>query len=363
MKITVDLTSLSYHLTGMERYALCITEQMIRIDKDNHYLLIFRDKVHETFVQYIDHDRIESVVLHGNNKLLFYQMIMPFRLYRIKSDKYIFFAFTSPILFHRKGIINTIHDCGAWDCPQAMKWLQKLYFRVTTRISAWASESIITVSHFSKGRISKILKIKEEKIKVIYCALPQSLVKEPGVDYEVVKRKYGLPEKYIMSLSTLEPRKNLRLLFEVFMEIADEVGYDLVLVGRNGWKMKELLDKFKNQSRIHLTGFVEDGEVARIYQNAMCFVFPSLYEGFGMPPIEALAFGVPVLASDGASLPEILMDRAVYFENDQADSLKEKLLGLEKSAKEMPDSLNDYQKAQYDFAVSAGKVLDLIKDK
>ena len=181
MKIAIDLTSLSYHMTGIERYAACVSEQMLAQDSANEYYLLFRNNVYPIFTKYIDGERVKSVILSGENKLLFFQIILPRALYRIDAEKYLFFAFTSPILFRKKGIINTIHDMGAWDFSESMKTLQKLYWQTTIKCSASVSEKIITVSNFSKGRISKILKFPNEKIHIVNSAIYDGVTKDYGV--------------------------------------------------------------------------------------------------------------------------------------------------------------------------------------
>jgi len=358
--IAIDLTALSYHITGIERFAMCVAEQMLIIDKNNDYILIFRDVVYPSFAKYIDGKKVKEKIVYGNNKLLFYQVALPISLYFIKADRYLFFAFTSPMLFKHRGIFNTIHDMGPWDASETLKKLQKFYLRITYIWSARVSQGIITISDFSKGRIAEILKYPKEKIKVVPCAAYEGVINTTRASFDEVKKKYLLPNKYIMSLSTLEPRKNIIILLQAFVNIMDKVDYDLVLVGRNGWKMNNVLKKYNAQSRIKITGFVKDEHVSQIYKNAMCFVFPSLYEGFGIPPVEALALGIPVIASDAASIPEVLMGQAVYFRNNSIGELEEILRTLNNTVDNMPKELNKYQKENYNFRVSAKKIIEFI---
>ncbi len=360
MIIAVDLTSLSWHLTGIERYAMCVTDKMIDLDRKNKYILIFRDKITPVYSDRIDGKRVKAVVLHGDNKLFFLQITLTKALKRIRADKYIFFAFTGPVLFNKPGIINTIHDMGAWDSADEMTALSKYYFRLSYRRAVRAAEKIITVSSFSKGRIHEILKVPNEEIEVIHSAVYGEIYNGEAVPFDVVKKEYGLPEKYIMTLSTLEPRKNMKILLEAFDDIADKVDYSLILVGRKGWKMDDVLEKYGTKKRIHVTGFVRDEHLSAIYKNAMCFVFPSLYEGFGLPPVEALALGTPVVSSDAASLPEVLMDQAVYFHNNSVGELKNILLNLEDNISSMPHGLNPEQLHNYSFDTAAAKVIELL---
>lgn len=363
MRIAIDLTSLSYHMTGIERYATCVSEQMLEQDSVNEYHLLFRNDIYPSFLRYIDDKRVKSTILAGNNKLLFYQVTLLKELNKIEADKYLFFAFTSPVLFRKKGIINTIHDMGAWDSSEAMKLLQKFYWKITMRCSSIVSERIITVSEFSKGRIAEILNYPKEKIDVIYSAVYEGVKKDYGYSFEDVQYKYSLPKKYIMTLSTLEPRKNMTILLRAFSEIQNQVDFDLVLVGRKGWKMDDIIAKYNKNGRIHITGFIDDEHLSTIYKNAMCFVFPSLYEGFGLPPVEALALGTPVISSDAASMPEVLRNQAVYFHNNDEKALIKLLLDLEKCVDSMPRELDDFQKNNYRFETSANKVLMMINER
>lgn len=362
MNIAIDLTSLSWHLTGIERYAMCVTDKMINLDMENTYILFFRNEITPLFIDRIDGERVKAQVLHGENKLVFLQITLAEALRKTKADKYIFFAFPGPILFRREGIINTIHDMGAWDSAEEMKLLSKYYFRISYRYAAKVSEKIITVSEFSKRRIEHILRIPENKINVINSAVDDGIMQAKTVAFDEIKKIYDLPQRYILTLSTLEPRKNMRILIEAFYNIADKVDYDLVLVGRKGWKIDDLLDEYRVKKRIHITGFVKDEHLSAVYKNAMCFVFPSLYEGFGLPPIEALSLGVPVISSDAASLPEVLMDSAVYFKSTSREELEKALLELEHRIETMPHELNDYQKQNYTFTSAGKKVLSLIKN-
>lgn len=358
MRILVDLTSLSYHITGIERYALCVTEEILKKDKVNQYTLLFRNEIYPLFSKYIDDERITAKIIYGEHKLLFFQIIMPFVLYRIKADRYMFFAFPNPILFYNKNIYNTIHDMGRWDCPET-KGLHLFYFKTTETIALRRAKKIFTVSEFSKGRICSLTGRKPEDVIVTYNGISDTLTSANG-DFAEVREKYSLPDRYIMFLSTLQPRKNLKLLLEAFSEVLNEVDYDLVLIGRVGWKVDDLLEKYRLKNRIVFTGFVEDADVALVYKNALCFVFPTLYEGFGIPPVEALSMGCPVISSDSSCMKEVLRNQAVYFKNNDKDELKRLLHNLPELEKIMPRELDQFQIENYSYCVSAKIVLSVL---
>ncbi len=361
MTIAIDLTALSYHMTGIERYALCVTVEMLKQDKQNKYILIFRDAIHEDLQEFIDGERVTARIVQGNQKLLFFQIVMPFQLYKIKADRYCFFAFPGALLFRNKHIYNTIHDMGRWDQPIGEKPLNLLYFKTTEMHGIKAARKVFTVSEFSKDRIAELSGVSRDKIVVTYNGVTDKITGSTE-SFDVVQKKYGVPDKYILFLSTLQPRKNLKLLLEAYSEVKDKVDYSLVLVGRKGWEVDELLKKYSLDKDIIVTGFVPDSEIATLYANAKCFVFPTLYEGFGIPPVEALIMGCPVISSDSSCMKEVLMDQAAYFKDNDKAELVSMLSDLDRIVDGLPRQLNDFQKENYSFAKSAEKILKVLSE-
>ncbi len=361
MKILIDLTSLSYHLSGIERYALCVTQEMLRQDKTNEYILVFRNEVYLELLPFIkENGHVENVILHGNHKLFFFQITIPIALYKYKADRYMFFAFPNPVFFFNRNIYNTIHDMGRWDFPGNNK-LSWFYFKITESIALKRAKKVLTVSEFSKERIHANVGVPNDNIVVTYNGISKN-ISGSNVRIEDIREKYHLPEKYIMFLSTLQPRKNLKLLVEAFAEAMGKVSYDLVLIGREGWEVDELIAKYSVGNRIVFTGFVDDEDVAAVYKNAICFVFPTLYEGFGIPPVEALAMGTPVISSDSSCMREVLRKQAIFFKNNDKDELKKLLLQLPELAETMPKELDEFMIANYDYGNSAKIILETIKD-
>lgn len=335
MKIVIDLTSLADNFSGIERYAACITLALLQ-DMDDEFVLIFKEQVHSMFQEVIMHDNVKCEILPRCNKLIFNQVKLPMLLHRIRADIFLFLAFPVPILTMKRYMVSTIHDLCCWDCPDTMKTWSKWYFRVSQWIAVHKCKRIVTISEFSKQRIVELLHCPESKIIMAYCGVDDTFRIQRNTNMEnrwkVIREQYGLPERYILSLSTLEPRKNLGLLIEAYVELVKE-GNDLpplVLVGRNGWKMESFYSGIDKtiRGKIIFTGFVEDETIPYLYAMAEFFVFPSQYEGFGIPPLEAMAASTPVLASDATSIPEILGNAAMYFTNNRKESLKVQLLKM-----------------------------------
>lgn len=340
MKVLIDLTSLADNFSGIERFALSITKELItdQSRSDIEFILVFKNEVHKEFAA--EQHNVKKIIVRGKNKLVFNQLQLPLKLAAIKANYYFFPAFPAPFFFFNRNAISAIHDVGCWDCPSKNRKYMTLYFKIMYRKAAFGHKNVVTVSQFSKNRISKILKKEPDEIAVIYDGLSDCFADFCYDKEQDMKAKgaYGLPEKYILCLSTLEPRKNMRLLVEAFSELIKEKKIDtnLVLAGRKGWLMDDLFSNLDKEivDRIHFTGFVDDNLLPYVYRNAQVFVFPSVYEGFGVPPIEAMSMGIPVISSDAASLPEVLGNAAYYFENRNLKDLKKQIVTVMNLPKE-----------------------------
>lgn len=331
MRILIDLTSLSDNFSGIERYAACLAKEMIQ-DTSIDFILLFKESVHEIFNEDVNKRNIETIVLERCNKFFFNQFRLLNAIRKVKADYYLFLAFPVPIFLFKRNMVSTIHDICCWDCPETMNGMSKWYFRISHKIALFKCKRIITISNFSRQRIVNRLHYDESKIWLIYCGIDNKFLnyQKDKEKTEIVKTKYRVPDNYILSLSTLEPRKNLDFLIKAYSELVKEgkISIPLVLAGRVGWKMEQLINSIDEsvKDNIIFTGFVDDEDLPYLYSNANLFVFPSKYEGFGIPPLEAAACGAMVLSSDSTSLPEVLENNAVFFKNNNCDNLKKKLL-------------------------------------
>ena len=330
MRIAVDLTPTYDHLTGIERYNICIVKEMIKHHPEDVFILVFKGEVYSEFEELVKKDNISHIILQPCNKLLFIQFRLMKAMSRIDADYYLFLSFTSPVLFRKEKTISAIHDLTCWDCPESIPTKMKYYYRWTYKAAIKTNWKIITVSKFSQRRICERYELQVNQIPVVYDGLSEIFQNEYEKDPNAIFSKYQIPSDYILSLSTIEPRKNLQLLISVYQELmmSDENIPDLVLAGRKGWKLDEILSSLEPdiQNRIHFTGFVDNEDLPGLYKSARIFVFPSKYEGFGLPIIEAMSQGVIVLSSDAASLPEITGNGGVLFRSEDRDDLKQKLL-------------------------------------
>lgn len=230
------------------------------------------------------------------------------------------------------------------------------------------SDLVVTVSEFSRSRIESIFKTPESRLCICYNGISDVFqnAAEPSCD---VKQKYDLPEKYILCLSTVEPRKNMSLLIKAFDSLKKKnlINSDLVIVGRKGWKLEQAVgDASLLTDNVHFTGFVEDSDLPFIYRNANYFVFPSLYEGFGIPVIEAMSQGTVVVSSDATSLPEVAGDAAVYFESNSLQALEASMVCVENMSvaeKESYIRKGIAQSERFNWDNEAGKLYGTLRDR
>ncbi len=325
MKVLIDLTALADNFSGIERYAAELSIRLIK-DPNISWILVFKREIHPLFREACLASNIKTKVLRPCSKFLFYQVRLFRAIRKQGADINLFLAFPPAILLKKKNAIVAIHDMVCWDCPETMKRLGKWYFRLSMLSYIKKCKEIITISNFSKERIVDRFPSVKNKISIVYCGVDDKF-KLANIEVgreAIVREKYKLPKRFILSLSTIEPRKNLPLLLKAYRNLyrADNNCPDLVLVGRQGWGSTHLLDGMEDvETKIHCTGFVDDLDLPIIYKIAECFIFTSKYEGFGIPPLEALAAGTRVISSDAASLPEVLGDAAIYFKNNDERAL------------------------------------------
>ena len=272
------------------------------------------------------------------------QWRLPLDLYLHKPRPDVFFSLThySP-RFSPVPTVVSIMDLSYLYFPEMFKKSDLYQLRAWTSYSVKKAKHVLTISNSTKFDIIKEYKISAEKITVIYPGIKQSVChesKESNMDN--LKTKYGIKGDYILFVGTLQPRKNISRLIEAFAKVGKK-DLDLVIIGKKGWLYEEILNKPKELGLEDCVKFlheVEDDELALFYKHAQAFVLPSLYEGFGLPVLEAMQHGCPVITSNVSSLHEAGGDAAVYVDpldvNDIAEKIKKVISSpqLQKELKE-----------------------------
>ncbi|MFN4212747.1 MAG: glycosyltransferase family 4 protein [Microgenomates group bacterium] len=266
-------------------------------------------------------------------KFLWSQIFLPIRL-NLKKDVDIFFSPAHYLpRFCPLPAVVTIHDLSFLFYPDDFLKTDLIKLRQWTQYSVKNAKKIIAVSKTTKKDIVKNYQIPERKIEVIYNGYEKNLNCQTSIRKLAEKNIYQKlkieKNKYILYVGTLQPRKNLTTLIEAFKLIIKLYNeFKLVIVGKKGWLYKDIFQKVKSlglANEVVFTDYLEDQQLISLYQNAFCFILPSFYEGFGIPILEAMSFGCPVIASFTASLPEIGGDACLYFDPNNVDDLVEKL--------------------------------------
>ena len=216
----------------------------------------------------------------------------------------------------------TIHDAYHLAYYKTLNPLQKIYVKVMVRAAVQLSDRVLTVSHFSKTELMRFFPICEEKLQVISNGINSASFQDQGQDDEILLKSYQLPSRFLLFVGHLRPHKNLQGLLRAFDRICQEGSGDLflVVIGKRDQNKKcdmlgPLLAQYSHLiSKIKVIGNVPQEHLAAFYRRAQAFVFPSFYEGFGLPPLEAMSSGCPVIVSRCASLPEVCGDAAVYID-------------------------------------------------
>jgi len=234
--------------------------------------------------------------------------------------------FVSPVSKKCKKVI-TFHDLSFEHHPEFFSWRKRLWqnFLMNTKKEAQKADKIITVSQSTKDDLINLYGINPEKIKVIYSGVGEQF--RPVNDQlklSLIREKYQLPKKFILYFGTIEPRKNLIGLIRAFEMLRDNYSISLVISGAKGWLYKDIFET-ANQSKyrndIFFTGFIEENDKPYLYNLAELFVYPSFFEGFGFPPLEAMACGLPVIVSSGSSLPEVVGQAGLMADVSSVDEL------------------------------------------
>ncbi|MFW5748138.1 MAG: glycosyltransferase family 4 protein [Chloroflexota bacterium] len=221
--------------------------------------------------------------------------------------------------------IVTIHDSIPWSFPGVSTLLDTLIYRRWLPYAVRRVDAVATVSAFSREDLAYHLNIPPEKIGVVYGAADPSFRPRDKDAIARVREQYKLPEDYILYVGSIETRKNLIGALEAFHRLrVQNVSHKLVIVGPAKWRYGEIMETFDRldlTDHVIFTGYVAQADLPVIYSGASLFVFPSLYEGFGLPPLEAMASGVPVVTSTSSSLPEVVNDAALIVNPKDTDAI------------------------------------------
>lgn len=327
MRIGIDARFFGSLGKGLGRYTQKLIENLEKIDAQNEYYIFL---LKENFEEYSPKSSNFHKILADFRWYSFAEQIsFPKLLHKYALDLMHFPHFNVPLLYSKKFII-TIHDLILLHFPTLknttlnplLYWLKFFAYKLTIFSAIKRSQKIITVSQFTKKDILTHYGIVENKIVVTYEASENFLQKGVENDAKILE-KYGIIKPYLLYVGNAYPHKNLERLVSSFELVGKEKSeLNMVLVGKHDYFYSQLKKKLlqKKISKVILPGFIPDEQLRVIYENARAFVFPSLYEGFGLPPLEAMERGTPVISSDHPCMREVLGESA-FFVNAKNEKL------------------------------------------
>jgi glycosyltransferase involved in cell wall biosynthesis len=337
MKIAIDIRTILPTRSGVGNYVLHLIDNLLRVDSESTYFFISRTK-NLALIDNLEKRGVPLITFfsHENHPLgdLWEHFILPLRLKKFGVE--IFHGPASLIPFRKKNfrVVVTIHDLVAFLFPNTIPLKYGAYMRYLLRYAVRRADKIISVSNHTREDLIRILKVPSEKITVVHEA-PTPLFRSLDRAWarEQLKNRYGLQKKFIYHLGNIEPRKNLIVLLQAFGQVCRQIHneYVLVLSGQPGWltgNLQRFLARYPFKERIIFTGYVPREDLPLFMNGAELFVFPSLYEGFGLPVLEAMNCGTPVITSNRSSIPEIVGSAAVMIDPEDPAALAEMIVSL-----------------------------------
>jgi len=378
MTIGIDANWAIYENAGIGKYSYFLIKELLTQDRENNFVLFanfFRNyEQRKAFLEQI-------VKESGNKKTKIYiskipsqwrdwitQTSIPLRLiFNCHIDVYYspYFGGIAVNGFKKQAV--TIHDIAFIKYPEHINGGLRDYYLKRTKIATDKSDLIIAVSESTKKDLVDSLSIPSNKIQVVYEGVDKKIFypREKLVSQTRLK-KYGINKPYILSVCTLEPRKNLEKLIDAFglldKKLLDQ--YQLVLVGKNGWNndlLMSKINKLKKSKRAITTGYVPDEDLPYFYSGAELFVYPSLYEGFGLPPLEAMASGCPVITSNISSLPEVVGSSEILVDSDSVKEIQQAIV-KKLNEKKADNQESARQASNFSWESSAKKMLALLNN-
>lgn len=246
---------------------------------------------------------------HPLRRILWEQLAQPWQLGHF--DLYHALAFVSPLILNRPSLV-TVYDLSFLHYPQALSAARRLYLRLFTGLSCRRAKRVIAISHSTARDLHESLGIPPEKIDVAFGGYDQAAFQPlPPAVIEQFRTDQGLPERFWLFLGTLEPRKNLITLLDAYAALPRSERLPLFLAGGKGWQYEAIFERVERhglEGDVWFPGFLPSEALRLWYNSAEIFVYPSVFEGFGLPVVEAMACGTPVIVSDASSLPEVAGD-------------------------------------------------------
>ncbi|MDH3327722.1 MAG: glycosyltransferase family 4 protein [Desulfobulbaceae bacterium] len=369
MNIAIEAQPLTASFnSGIPNYLKNIVLNLVRLDKENEYFLYWRDPFDFVEADNVhircENSRKKPLKSYGGSIWLFTRGVR-----MMKKDGIDLFwgprHMLPPLISKKIKTVLTVHDL-VWNYyPKTMELYNLLIMKLIANPSIKAADQIIAISEATAYSLQELLNVHPNKLTVIHNGTDGfvPLNKEQSAIY--VAKKYGVSENYVLTLSTVEPRKNLKTLLKIAGE--NPTNFQILVAGASGWKTSSLLKEYKkiglSEKQIKFLGYIPDEDMNRLYSGARLFLFPSLYEGFGLPPLEAMAAGTPVMVSNVSAMPEVVGEAGVLVDPLDVGAWKDNLLRLisDESLLEQMRTNGLERAKQFTWEKSARETLDVFR--
>ena len=335
------------------------------LNNENNVRVVIREKDLSAFDFVMQKDLIIAKGIKNSKDRNYYeQFTLPKYVKKNYEKPILFYPDSMGPIFSSVPFIIIVHDLAFKSLKQAFTWKSILWKRIATKISVKKSIHIVTDSDFSRSEILKYYK-KIEANKITSVKLSFNDFSKEIIDKEKVRAGISsIGENFIFTVSTISPRKNIDRLIKSFNLIKDKVDVNLVISGREGWLSEDiynLVDIYNIKDRVIFTGGINDEELKNLYDRCSIFIYPSIYEGFGLPPLEALSYGKTVIASKVTSIPEVLGKCAVYIDPFDTNDIAEKMIATLNNDVKLDEELIKSTLGKYSFEVYKENLVICIK--
>lgn len=347
MNIGINALILKKNNTGTGYYTKSLIEEIVKNKAHNFYIFV-KDKsllnIEKENVKIIDIPYANKGALQ---KIISEQFLLKKYVKKYKIDLLHSTSFIIPFNIRHIPSVVTVHDMFHELFKNTIRPVNRMYYNIFFNRSIRKSDFIIADSENTKIDIEKILKIKSDKIKTVHLGLSKVFEDFIETDEKIVEyQSMNLPEKYILYVGSLEPRKNIGKAIEAYNLIKDKVEEKLVIVGARKWKVSslvEIINKNNLEDKVIFTGYVDEKILPLVYKKSTLFLFPSLYEGFGFPVIEAMSMEVPVVTSNNSSLAEIAGESAKLINPNNIDEMADAVIEILKNKDKKDKMVNNGQ--------------------
>lgn len=368
MKIMIDARSVDVKQSGVGNYVTNLIEGLRAVDQKNQYALMITSKQVESFSDDLKEFEIYTAPFSSESHIFgdpWEFFLLPGSLRTNNINLFHGPAFMAPPFHKGFRSVSTIHDLVAFHHPQTIPTRYAYYMRFIIKLMIHKASAIITDTEFIRDEIIDTFHVDEERVFAVPIAVSEMF--KPVTDktkIEKLKERYGIRKRYFLHIGNIEPRKNLTNLFHACNRIWDKLcrDFQLVVTGKKGWLYRDIFNTLRETgliSDVVFTGYVNEEDIPALYSGADFFIFPSVYEGFGLPILEAMRCGTPVITSDASSLPEVAGEAALYVDPLNPGDIAEKILGLayNDSLKKELREKGFHQASKFSWAKTAGETL------